>query len=214
MTITYVEKGIGMHEAINAAGHWLEQRFNGGVGTWVSDNDAAVQAIINSYDPTARDKYAIKTMLDGSTLVRLRQDFTTSSASAVDCGLGFTPKALTQYEFEFWLRLRTATLTVNPRPGLAWPTGFADGTALIQQSQTAAGGQLLTFGNVNAALLGAVGGLPDATQSWPCIISGEIGMGASPTGAVRAQLASETAGTVVTLRAGSYLKYREVSGGT
>lgn len=45
--IFYIEKGHGLHEAIRAAGHWLEQRGD----AWYSSNDAAVQAIINAYDP-------------------------------------------------------------------------------------------------------------------------------------------------------------------
>jgi hypothetical protein len=45
MAIQYLEKGIGLHAAIVAAGHWLEQRD----GAWVSDDDAAVQSIIDGY---------------------------------------------------------------------------------------------------------------------------------------------------------------------
>jgi hypothetical protein len=44
--ISYIEKGVGLHAAIAAAGHRLEQRD----GIWVSDDDIAVQAIIDSYD--------------------------------------------------------------------------------------------------------------------------------------------------------------------
>jgi len=47
MTINYIEKGIGLHDAISAAGHSLRQLD----GVWVSDNDVAVQAIIDSYSP-------------------------------------------------------------------------------------------------------------------------------------------------------------------
>lgn len=45
MTITYTEKGIGLHIAIHAAGHWLAQVD----GAWRSDDDEAVQAIIDGY---------------------------------------------------------------------------------------------------------------------------------------------------------------------
>ena len=37
-----------------------------------------------------------------------------------------------------------------------------------------------------------------------------VGRGASPSGAFKIQLASETAGTTVTMKAGSWLAYREV----
>jgi hypothetical protein len=43
--IQYTEKGHGMHQAIAAAGHWLEQID----GDWVSSADAAVQTIIDTY---------------------------------------------------------------------------------------------------------------------------------------------------------------------
>lgn len=43
--ITYTEKGAGLHQRIAAAGHSLVQHD----GTWISSNDAAVQAIIDGY---------------------------------------------------------------------------------------------------------------------------------------------------------------------
>ena len=135
-------------------------------------------------------------------------NFTTSSATAVDItGLAFTPAANQKYEFAGQIMVRTATATVNPRVGLAWSTGLTDGVASIDASQTATT-QLNTRGNIAAALLTAVGGLPNTTQSWPVEFSGVVIAGASPTGTVRVQLASETAGTVVTAIVGSFLRYR------
>ena len=52
MAITYIEKGIGLHNAIRAAGHHLEQKD----GIWESDNDDEVQAIIASYDMLPDEK--------------------------------------------------------------------------------------------------------------------------------------------------------------
>ncbi len=45
--ISYTEKGAGLHAAISAAGHSLSQLD----GKWVASNEAAVQAIIDGYDP-------------------------------------------------------------------------------------------------------------------------------------------------------------------
>jgi hypothetical protein len=45
MTINYIEKGIGLHQAIAAAGHAFAQID----GVWTSSDDAAVQAIIDAY---------------------------------------------------------------------------------------------------------------------------------------------------------------------
>lgn len=144
------------------------------------------------------------------TYVKLASDFSTSSASAVDVtGLAFTPAANKQYEFEVLLLLRTATATVGPRTGLAWPSGTTDGVAdlFVPTSGTA---QVLVFGNFNAALLAAVGGLPNTTRSYPSRIRGTLITGASPSGTLKVQMASETAGTNVTVKAGSFIRYRIV----
>lgn len=147
---------------------------------------------------------------DPWTYLKLASDFTTSLATAQDVtGLAFTPAANQSYEFEAMLMLRTATATVQPRIGLAFATGLTDGvaSAFLSQSATA---QLTAFGNINAALLMAVGGLANNTQSWPGGIRGLIRAGASPSGNVKVQLASETAGTVVRVVSGSFLKYRQI----
>lgn len=147
---------------------------------------------------------------DPWTYRKLATDFTTTSATAVAItGLDFTPAANTQYEFEAVLFLRTATATVGPRPGLIWSAGLTDGVARIDTPSSATA-DTLVLGNFNAALLAAVGGLPNATMSYPAKISGSAIAGASPTGTIRLQLASETAGTTVTAKAGSFLKYRAI----
>jgi hypothetical protein len=145
---------------------------------------------------------------DPWTYVTLGSDFTTSSATAVDVtGLNFTPAANTKYVFEATLLTRTATTTVGPRPGVAWPTGMTDGVASIQQSSSAAA-NVFANGNISGAVLAPVGGVPTTTGSWPAFVWGMVQAGASPSGTVKVQLASETAGTVVTIKAGSYLRYR------
>lgn len=52
--INYTEKGAGLHAAIAAAGHWLLEQD----GVWVSSDDAAVQTIIDTYDPLPEAKVA------------------------------------------------------------------------------------------------------------------------------------------------------------
>lgn len=137
-------------------------------------------------------------------------DFTTTSNTAVDVtGLAFTPAANTDYEFDCQLLLRTNTTTVNPRAGFAWSTGLTDGTVWIKESQAATGAGLEAAGNPNAAVLVAVGGLPNTTQSWPAVIRATFRSGASPSGTTRVQVASETAGTTVTVKSlGSHCRYR------
>lgn len=47
--INYIERGRRLHEAVRNAGQWLKQEN----GEWVSSDDAAVQAIIDAFDPKA-----------------------------------------------------------------------------------------------------------------------------------------------------------------
>lgn len=112
------------------------------------------------------------------------------------------PAANLKYIFEAVLGVRSATATVNPRLGLAWPTGMTDGIATIEQTSTATA-KVMVNGNIAAALLLAVGGIPNNTQSWPALAYGFVRAGATPSGTVKVQLASETAGTVVRIVAGS-----------
>ena len=172
-------------------------------------NRLAVASAVNAFVQVA----ALTDIGGGSdpwTYIKLAADFTTSSASAVDVtGLAFTPLLNTQYEFEAMLFLRTATASVGPRPGLAWPTGMTDGVAIIRTPSSATA-FTTAFGNISAALLAAVGGLPNTTASFPAQIKGSVRAGAVPVGNVRLQLASETAATNVTAKAGSFLKYRAI----
>jgi len=194
----------------------------GGVATAVDDLNSTTDITFWSgtqaqYDAlgsyTAGRMYIITdatSPVDPWTYVKLGSDFTTTSSSAVDItGMAFTPAASKSYEFEACLLTRTATATVGPRPGLAWPTGMTDGVVEVR-IPSAAGTQVMQFGNINAAVLAPVGGLPNTTQSYKATIIGMVIAGASPSGTVKIQLASETAGTTVTVKAGSYLRYRKI----
>lgn len=146
--------------------------------------------------------------VDPWTYLTLAQDFTTSSGTAVDVtGMAFTPTANAKYIIEAQLLMRTATATVGPRPGVAWPTGLTDGVAEIAASSSATS-QILALGNSGAALSNANTGLVNTTASWPAKIIATMIAGASPSGTFKLQLASETGGTNVTLKAGSWMRYR------
>lgn len=185
---------------------WNAGHSVSGLGTVAEVNLSGSQSDVLKGDGT----WGVVSGGDPWTYIRLGNDFTTSSGTAVPItGMEFTPSANERYEFYAILLTRTATATVGPRPGLAWPTGMTDGVVTIRQTSSATA-VVIGNGNVNAAVLVPVGGVPNTTQSFPAVIEGMAIAGASPSGTIKIQLASETAGTNVTVKAGSYLKYRTV----
>jgi len=152
---------------------------------------------------------------DPWTYATLAAAYTTTSATlgTINDGttfLQFAPVANTNYEFEGVLMLRTSTNTNNPRTGVAWPTGLANGVVFMNQTGAAATTGVYTAGNIAATVQVAVGGLPNNTQDWPCFIKGVIRANASPSGAVSIQMAAETAGGTMTVQRGSFLKWRTI----
>lgn len=147
---------------------------------------------------------------DPWTYVKLASDFVTSSGTAVNVtGLEFTPAANKSYVFEAQLLTRTAATSTGVRPGIAWPAGtITDAVVEVRQS-TSATAQVLAFGNGGAVVQAQGTGLPNTTQSWPAKIAGTMITGASPSGNLRVIVASET-GANVTIKAGSWLRYREI----
>jgi hypothetical protein len=189
---------------------------SGGGATWTIDNDTiGLDELSATGTPSGttflRGDNTWATPSGGSdpwTYISLGSDFVTSSATAVSVtGLAFTPVANTNYQFEGRFMLRTATATTGPRPGLAWPTGMTDGVARFFTPSSATA-NLNTNGNINATILVAVGGLPNNTQSYMGTLDGIAQAGATPSGNIQVNLASETGGTNVTMKAGSFIRYR------
>ena len=139
--------------------------------------------------------------------VRLMNDFSTSLVANTPVeGLNFTPPANKTCLVEGNFLLRTSTTTVGARPGCSWPAGCTDGAAWITapNSYTASASRLVPAGTTSAA---ASTGLPATTNShlgtlWATIVTGE-----SVSNSFQITLASETAGTTVTMRAGSWIRY-------
>lgn len=75
MAIEYRNKGWGMHEAVAAAGYVL--RFEG--GEWISNDDVAVQAIMDGY---ALDAAKAAKAAEVSLIAKILRDTVTASISA------------------------------------------------------------------------------------------------------------------------------------
>lgn len=141
---------------------------------------------------------------------KLTSDFTTANSTLTDItGLTFTPASSTMYEFEAVLMIRTGTATNNPRTGIAWPTaGVTDGVAFIQQTGSTTATLVYEAGNSAATIQIPAGALPGASASYPVFIKGVLNMTTGASGTFKLQMAAETAGTSMTVRAGSFFKYR------
>ena len=145
---------------------------------------------------------------DPWTYVKLAQDYSISTTAAGNIpGMAFTPTANTQYEFEAILLMQTAVTTTGPRPGLTWPTGMVDGVVMIDVSSTAVA-RVLVNGNIAAEVVANNTGLPVINRSYPARFVGTVIAGANPSGNVQLRLRSEIAASAVTVKAGSFLKYR------
>lgn len=182
-----------------------------GIAVATAADAAAQRDALELGTMATEDASSFTTAESAWTDIVLSLDSTTSSASAVDvASLAFTPVTNVIYEFYAVLLLRASNAAIGPRVGLAWATGGTDGVASIVQS-TAATTQLLAAGNISASLLIPSSTLADNTGSWPCIITGMFQAGATPSGTVKIQLATSTAATNVTMKAGSIFRYRSLA---
>lgn len=147
---------------------------------------------------------------DGWNYVKLASDFSTSLGAPTPLvGLGFAPLANKTYLVHVYLFLRTATTAQGPRPGVAFPTGLNDAIAAIRAPNNATS-EVLAFSAGPAAFNANNTGLANNTTSWFNKIEAVVLAGALPVGLFQVTLHSESAGTLVTAKAGSFLMYREI----
>jgi len=144
------------------------------------------------------------------TTITLSQDFTTTSASNTNVtDFYFTPGANKTYLVQGMFLLRTATTTVGARPGIAWPTGLTDGTARVEASSSLTASTIRSWGAKTGANSASTG-LATTADSHFGNIEALLIAGAGVSGNFQITLASETAGTTVTMKAGSFFMYREL----
>ena len=152
------------------------------------------------------------------TYAKLTSDFSTTSGSQTNVtGLSFTPAANTEYEIEVKLLLESSVNGNAVRPGNTWPTGYSGGAGMFQI--TLGGFTTNISTGFDAASNTAGTALANTGTAWgaaaanlPYITVGAwiLRMGASPSGNFQITVASETGGTTVRVKTGSFLKYRTI----
>jgi hypothetical protein len=147
---------------------------------------------------------------DPWTFVKLSGDFTTSNATNTNVtGLLFTPAASTTYLIMGKFLLRTATATVGARPGVAWPTNLTDATARMEASASLTTSILRSWG-ARTTQNAASTGLATTADSHYGALDAMIVTASNVSGDFQITLASETALTNVTMKAGSFIAYRTI----
>jgi hypothetical protein len=146
------------------------------------------------------------------TTVKLASDATSSSVTPSGAGLGFTPAASKSYEIHARLLIRAAAITTGVQIGLSGPTaGIVDGAYLTESPNSAIANAIRTAPIVAGnGPLAAATGVAVANTSYLARIDATLVMGAGASGTRDVIFASEVAGSVVTLRAGSLLRFREI----
>lgn len=142
------------------------------------------------------------------TYDKLTADFTTTGTASADTGLAFTPVAGKTYAVQGLLLLRTNNTAAGARPGIVFPTGLTDQIAQVVVGD-AAGTAILANNTGAAAFQVPVAGFPNTTSSWFGRVEALLIAGPTPAGDFKITLATETAGRIATLRAGSYIRWRE-----
>jgi hypothetical protein len=175
--------------------------YTGGAGTPGSDGATGYTGYTGPAGSSGTDPW---------TIVKLGADFgTTGTSNIAVTGLKFTPAINKTYYVLGTLLLRTATATVGARPGIAWPSNLTDGTARVEASNALTTSALRSWG-AKTTQNAASTGLATTADSHYGGIEALIITSGTTSGDFQITLASETAGTNVQMKSGSFIMYREL----
>jgi hypothetical protein len=175
--------------------------YTGGAGTPGSDGATGYTGYTGPAGSSGTDPW---------TIVKLGADFgTTGTSNIAVTGLKFTPAINKTYYVLGTLLLRTATATVGARPGIAWPSNLTDGTARVEASNALTTSALRSWG-AKTTQNAASTGLATTADSHYGGIEALIITSGTTSGDFQITLASETAGTNVQIKSGSFIMYREL----
>lgn len=144
------------------------------------------------------------------TVIKLASDFTTSLATnEIIPNFRFTPAANKTYLVFGYFLLRTATATIGARPGAAWPSNCSDAIMRIEAANSLTASSLQLFGARTTKNAASTGLATTGDSHWGSL-DGILITAANVSGNFQITLAAETAGTNVTMKAGSILMFREL----
>lgn len=144
------------------------------------------------------------------TYLRVASDVSNSTTTPANItGLGFTPATDAQYIVEGMLMLRSAAATTAPQPGIVWPTNVGDGVYWTQQA-SASNSTTPRYGNTSATFNSGATDIADATGSWPIRLDVTFLTGGTTSGDFQMTIRSEVAASAVTVKAGSWIRYRRL----
>lgn len=191
--------------------HFIDRPFAGSDPGLVPSSDGSTTKFLRG-DGT----FAVPAGDDGWTyLVVTGSDFTTSNGTggATITGLSFAPAANATYTVEGKIIVSALTAGVAAQVGVAWPGGLAGhGAFHATTANTSTGntvGPNVTQGTTDTS---GVASHPTNTDGHLALVFATFSVGASPTGTFAILLESESAGTDVAARIGSYIRYRKIIG--
>jgi hypothetical protein len=171
------------------------------------------RAIDSSIIQQAVEDYLIENPVSSNDLwivVKLGTDFTSSlTANTPVPGFKFTPAPNKTYLIFGYFLLRTATKTVGARPGVTWPLNLTDAIMRMEASNSLTASAVRTWG-AQTTQNAASTGLATTTNSHWGSLDGIMITAANTTGDFQITLATETAGTNVTMKGESLIMYREL----
>lgn len=143
-------------------------------------------------------------------------DFTTSSATVVAIvpasgeDLTFAPEPDSHYAVRGFVigSALVGSPGVVAQVGVVWPGGLAGFGAAQAMAANVASGNVFGNNTQGVNFVANVTAVPSAVDGWGTTFWASFTTGAAPTGVFAAGVESETGGTDVTVRAGSYIEYR------
>lgn len=132
---------------------------------------------------------------------------TTATANATITELRIPVVDNSFIEFEGKLFIRTASATVGPRPGIAFPTGATQVATRIESPNSNTAAALRFQGAISTQNTGSTG-LPTTTDTYLSILEGLVRLGSGTSGGITPTIASEAANNNVAVLVGSFVRYR------